>query len=50
MQQKVKFDKSFRIQFTIQEMAFRLCTKQSASGKRQEDKQLKFAPWLDKFA
>ena len=50
MQQKVKFDKPFRIQFTIQEMAFRLCTKQSADGKSQEDKQLKFAPRLDKFA
>ena len=29
----------------IQEMAFSLCTKQS-----QEDKQLQFAPRLDKFA
>ena len=50
MHQKLKFDNPFRIQFTIQEMAFRLCTKQSAGGKSQEDKQLKFAPQLDKFA
>ena len=40
MHQKFKFDNPFRIQFTIQEMAFRLCTKQSADGKSQEDKQL----------
>ena len=38
------------IQFTIQEMVFRLCTKQSAGVKRQEGKKLKFAPRLDKFA
>ena len=31
-------------------MAFRLFTKQSAVRKSQEDKQLKFAPQLDKFA
>ena len=31
-------------------MAFRLCTKQSTGGKSQEDKKLKFAPRLDKFA
>ena len=37
------------IQFMIQEMAFRLWTKQSAFGKSHEDKQLKFAPRLDKF-
>ena len=37
------------IQFTIQEMGFRLCTKQSAGGKSQESKQLNFAPRLDKF-
>ena len=50
MHQKPKYDNLFRIQFMIQEMAFRLCTKQSAGGKNQEDKQLKFAPRLDKFA
>ena len=50
MHQKLKFDNLFWIQFTIQEMAFRLCTKQSAGRKSQEDKQLKFAPQLDKFA
>jgi len=38
------------IQFTIQEMAFRLFTKQSAGGKSKEGKQLKFAPRLNKFA
>ena len=37
------------IQFTIQEMAFRLCTKQSAGKNSQEGKQLEFAQ-LDKFA
>ena len=50
MHQKLEFDNPFWIQFTIQEMAFRLCTKQSAGGKNQEDKQLKFALRLDKFA
>ena len=30
------------IQLTIQEMDFRLCNKQSAGGKSQEGKQLKF--------
>ena len=42
----------FRIiqSFTIQEMAFRLCFKESMGGKSQEGKQLKFAPRLDKFA
>ena len=49
MHQKLKFDNPFRIQFMIQEMAFRICTKQSAGGKSQEDKQLKYAPRLDKF-
>ena len=50
MHQKLNFDNPFQIiQFTIQEMAFRLCTKQSADGKSQEDKQLKFAPRLNKF-
>ena len=44
MHQKLKFDNLFQIQFTIQEMAFRLCTKQRAGGKSQEDKQSKFAP------
>ena len=44
MHQKLEFDNPFWIQFTIQEMAFRLCTKQSAGGKTQEDEQLKFAP------
>ena len=48
MHQKLKFDNPFRIQITIQEMAFRL-TKQSGGGKSQEDKQLKFAPRLNKF-
>ena len=38
------------IQFTIQEMVLRLCTKQSAGVKCQEGKKLKFAPRLDKFA
>ena len=38
------------IQFMIQKMAFRLFTNQSAGGKSQEIKQLKFAPQLDKFA
>ena len=51
MHQKLKFVSDIYIQFTIiQEMAFRLCTKQSAGGKSQEDKQLKFAPRLNKFA
>ena len=50
MPQKLKFENLFQIQFTIQEMALRLCTKQSQGGKSQEDKQLKFAPQLDKFA
>ena len=50
MHQKLKFDNRFWIQLTIQEMAFRLCTPQSVGGKSQEDKQLKFAPRLDKFA
>ena len=49
MHQNLKFDNLFGIQFTIQKMAFRLCTKQRAGTKSQEDKQLKFAPWLDKF-
>ena len=40
----------FGYNFSNQEMAFRLCTKQSSGGKNQEDKQLKLAPWLDKFA
>ena len=30
-------------------MTFRLCIKQSADGKGQEDKQLTFAPQLNKF-
>ena len=38
------------IQFTIQRMAFRLCTKQSAGWKSQESEQLNFALRLDKFA
>ena len=50
MHQKLKFDNPFRIQFTIQEMSFRLCAKQSTGGKSHKDKQLKFAPQLDKFA
>ena len=33
MHQKLKFENPFRIKFMIQEMAFRLCTKQSVSGK-----------------
>jgi len=46
---KIRF--GFRImQFEIQEMAFKLCTLQSAGGKSQESEQLKFAPRLDKFA
>ena len=49
MHQKLKFDDPFLIEFTIQEIAFRLCTKQSAGGKNQKDKQLKFAPRLNKF-
>ena len=50
MHQKLKFDNPFRIQFTIQEIAFRLCSKQSADGKsKKEDKQLKFAPPWKKF-
>ena len=36
MHQKLKFDNQFRIQFTNQEMAFRLCTKQSAGGNSHE--------------
>ena len=48
MHQKLKFDNPFRIQFTIQEMAFRR-TKQTRARKSQEDKQLKFAPRLVKF-
>ena len=47
MHQKLEFDNPFWIQFTIQEMAFRLCTKQSVRWKSQEDKQLKFAPRLN---
>ena len=47
---KLKFDNPFRIQFTIQEMVLGLCTKQSTGENSQEDKQLKFAPQLDKFA
>ena len=53
MHQKLKFDDSFQIldyKFRIQEMAVKLCTQQSAGGKSQEDKQLKFAPQLNKFA
>ena len=50
MYHKLKFDNPFRIQFTIQKIAFRLCTKQSARRKSLEDKQLKFAPQSDKFA
>ena len=50
MHQKLKFDNPFWIQFTIQEMYFRLFTKQSAGGKSLEDKHLKFALQLDKFA
>ena len=38
------------IQFTTQELAFRLFTKQSVVGKTQESEQLKFAPQLNKFA
>ena len=34
--QKLKFDNPFRIQFTNQEMAFRLCTKQSVGGNSHE--------------
>ena len=49
MYQKLKFDNPFWIQFTIQGIAFRLCTKQNAGGKSQEDRQLKFAPRLDKL-
>ena len=45
--QKLKFDNLFRIQFTIQEMTFRLCTKQSAGGKSKIDKELKFAPQIN---
>ena len=36
---KHEFDNPFWIQFSIQEMAFRLCTKQSAGWKSQEGKQ-----------
>ena len=50
MHQKLEFNNPFRIQFTIQEMVVRVCTKQSAGGKSPEDKQLKFAPQLDKFS
>ena len=49
MHQKLKLDNLFQTQFKIQEMGFRLCTKQSAGWKSQ-DKQLKCAPQLDKFA
>ena len=49
MHQKLKFDNPFWIQITLQEMAFRLCTKQSADRKSQEEKK-KFAQRLDKFA
>ena len=48
--QKLKLYNLFGIiQFNVQVIAFKLCTKQSASGKsregkRQEGKQLKFAP------
>ena len=37
------------IPFTIQEIIFRLCTKQSAGWKSQEGKQLKFALRLNRF-
>ena len=30
-------------------MVFKLCTKLSPDRKGQKGKQLKFAPWLDKF-
>ena len=50
MHQKLKFDNPLQIQFTIQKMAFRLCTKQIAGEKSHKLKQLKFAPQLDKFA
>ena len=36
MHQKLKFDNLLRIQFTIQEVAFRLCAKLSAGRKSQE--------------
>ena len=49
MHQKLKFDNQFWIQITIKEMALRLCTKQS-TGWKSQDKQLKFAPRVDKFA
>ena len=41
---KLKFDNPFRIQFTIQEIAFRLCTKQSAGGKSKKDKGVTHGP------
>ena len=50
MHQKLKLDNLFQTQFKIQEMGFRLCTKQSAGGKSQESEQLNFALRLDKFA
>ena len=48
MHQKLKFNNPFRvIQFAIQEMAFRLCTKQSRAGKLKKvtSRLYKFA-WL----
>ena len=50
MHQKLKFANPFRIQFRIQEMAFKLCTQQSTGRKSQEGKKLKFAPQLNKLA
>ena len=53
MHQKLKFDIHFGfwiIQFMIQEMAFKICTKQRAGRKSYKGKQLKFAPLLGKFS
>ena len=51
MHQKLKFDNQFWINLRFKKWyIFRLYTKQSAGGKCQERKQLKFAQQLDKFA
>ena len=41
---------SWIIQFKIQEIVFKFFTQQSTGRKSQRDKQLKFAPQLNKFA
>ena len=46
----ILFRVSNYINLQIQEMAFKLCAKQSVGKKGQEGKQLEFAPRLHKFA